>query len=320
MQTNPRLMRLISALGPGVLSLICVSMASGSAAEPSRPSGEIAYLATKGDIYVKQADGAGRRKLLSGSSMSTFNWSPDGALIAFSTGRWGDSGQLVPSSIGIARADGTVVRTLPRGALMVAEAPTWSPDGKQLAFTGFNPRADELGIYVINADGTGLRRLTRHRTLWDEGPDWSPGGDWIAFERYNASGASTSLDVMAVHPNGTGLHRIARVITGPQCSCPDWSPDGSKITYQASPSVATARFPEIFVMNADGTGQTQLTFTGKRVRDENPDWSPDGNWIAFYSERRGNAEIYVIGADGKHLKRITHEARYVMYPRWRPSG
>jgi TolB protein len=72
-------------------------------------------------------------------------------------------------------------------------------------------------------------------------------------------------------------------------------------------------------MNADGTEQTQLTFTG-RVRDENPDWSPDGKWIAFYSGRVGNAEIYVIGTDGKHSKRVTHERACVMYPRWKPKG
>ena len=71
--------------------------------------------------------------------------------------------------------------------------------------------------------------------------------------------------------------------------------------------------------NADGSVKTQLTFTGNRVRGENPDWSPDGKWIAFYGERAGNAEIYVIGADGRHL-RITRDPAYVMYPRWRPTG
>ena len=71
-------------------------------------------------------------------------------------------------------------------------------------------------------------------------------------------------------------------------------------------------------MNVNGSGRTRLTH--HRSRDENPDWSPDGTRIAFYSERVGNAEIYVIGADGRHLVRVTHDPRYVMYPRWRPTG
>jgi Tol biopolymer transport system component len=301
----------------GLLSLVAISAAAGSV---TAPTGEIAYLATKGNIYVINADGTGRRQVLSGSSMDTFNWSSDGRLIAFAAGRWGESGELVQSRIRISRADGTVVRTLPLGVLASALEPTWSPDRKRLAFSGFDARDDTLSIYVVNADGTGLRRLTRHASLWDEAPDWSPNGQWIAFERYDATGGSSSMNVMAVHPDGKGLHRIARVITGPQCACADWSPDGSRIAYQASPTVATSRYPEIYTMNADGTERTQLTFTGNRVRDENPDWSPDGKWIAFYSERVGNAEIFVIGADGKNLARITREKAYVMFPRWRPAG
>lgn len=290
--------------------------ATVSGAARSALSGEIAYLATKGDIYVINADGTGRHKVLSGSAMDTFNWSPDGRLLAYTAGPWGKPEDLLPTVIRIARADGTVVRTLPRGGLDSAYEPTWSPDGKHLAFGGWDERTDSLSIYVIKSDGTGLRRLTRPQSRSDESPDWSPDGHWIAFERY---GDEQWSDVMAVRPNGTGLHRIARLITGTQCACPDWSPDNSEITYQASPTAATSRYPEIYVMNADGKRRTQLTFTGNRVRDENPDWSPDGQWIAFYSERVGNAELYVIGADGRHRKRITRESAYVMFPRWRPT-
>jgi TolB protein len=71
-------------------------------------------------------------------------------------------------------------------------------------------------------------------------------------------------------------------------------------------------------MNADGSGRTQLT--RNEVRDENPDWSPDGKRIAFYSERVGNAEIYVMNADGSRLKRVTRDPWYSALPRWRPRG
>ena len=301
----------------GVGALVAVALVgsvSESAAQRSQPSGEIAYVATKSRIYVVNADGTGRRLLLTGVAMDTFNWSPDGALIAYTAGPWSD--EFPPTVIRIARTDGTVLRTLPRVGLDSAYEPTWSPDGARLAFGGWKERDDSYAIYSMRADGTGLRRVTSPvYPLLDESPEWSPDGRWIVFERI---GRTAWTDVMVVRPDGRRLHRIARVLTGNQCACPDWSPDGSKITYQASPNVATLRFPEIFVMNANGTDRRQLTHD--RSRDENPDWSPDGQWIAFYSERRGNGEIYVIRADRSALERITRDRWYSMYPRWRPGG
>ena len=65
------------------------------------------------------------------------------------------------------------------------DAPTWSPDGRQIAFTGTYKRAG-AAIYVVNVDGTGLARLTSPRPkIEDVAPAWSPDGTQIVFERDN---------------------------------------------------------------------------------------------------------------------------------------
>ena len=56
--------------------------------------------------------------------------------------------------------------------------PSWSPDGKQLVFTGYDGGISDL--YTINRDGTDLQRLTSDK-YGDLHPVWSPDGKTIAF-------------------------------------------------------------------------------------------------------------------------------------------
>ncbi len=65
-------------------------------------------------------------------------------------------------------------------------------------------------------------------------------------------------------------------------------------------------------MNADGTGLTMIIDTASN--EWAPEWSPDGTRIAFITDRDGNDEVYVMGADGSNPTRLTntpeHEAFY----------
>jgi Tol biopolymer transport system component len=63
-----------------------------------------------------------------------------------------------------------------------------------------------------------------------------------------------------------------------------------------------------------------LTRTQVDWKDGSPAWSPDGARIAFYSERDGNAEIYVMNADGSAVTRLTSTSADEGYPAWSPDG
>ena len=58
------------------------------------------------------------------------------------------------------------------------EFPSWSPDGRRLAFESY--RDGNREIYVMGSDGTNPHRLTNH-AAWDVEPSWSPDGRHIAF-------------------------------------------------------------------------------------------------------------------------------------------
>jgi Tol biopolymer transport system component len=303
-----------------VVALVVAVGAGGAAGRPAASDDAVIAYQGAGTIYLIHADGTDRRPLVSGSSDLPLAWSPDGSRLAFTAGKVRSHGSIGQTSIRIVSADGTNGRLLTRAPSHTAQWPTWSPDGRRIAFIARSSSEDRNRLYVIRADGTGLHTLgpapASHANDWS--PDWSPDGRWILFERIGVGPSRNAL--MAIRPDGTGVRRIATLIAGPQFICPDWSPDGSKIAYQASTSVATRNFPEIWVMNADGTGRTRLTHDPSR--DENPDWSPDGTRIAFYSERfsKAGAEIFVMdAADGGNVVRVTRDPWYSSLPRWKPA-
>jgi Tol biopolymer transport system component len=109
--------------------------------------------------------------------------SPDGKWIAFAgqknTGQKYDQAKnsiwLVDDS-GMAR---TVESNPGQG-----RAPTWSPDGKQLAFESTRGSSNGLyAIFLINRDGTGLTQVT-DQVLNADHPVWSPDGRQLAFSAH----------------------------------------------------------------------------------------------------------------------------------------
>ena len=82
--------------------------------------------------------------------------------------------------------------------------------------------------------------------------------------------------------------------------------------------------------HAPGRPPPRRTLVGKNPRnlthttgfDYSPNWSPDGSRIAFVSERDGNAEIYVMNADGTGQRRITNDPAFESLgtAAWSPDG
>ena len=75
-------------------------------------------------------------------------------------------------------------------------------------------------------------------------------------------------------------------------------------------------FPsQFYAQNARAVRLTQAP-----AQDGNPSWAPDGKRIAFESNRDGNYEIYVIGANGENLKQLTNRPGANVSPVWSRDG
>lgn len=61
-------------------------------------------------------------------------------------------------------------------------APSWSPDGHQIAYQSAENQGDPSDIWIMDRTGQNKRRLTQSRVgTWSRYPVWSPDVQWIAF-------------------------------------------------------------------------------------------------------------------------------------------
>ena len=95
------------------------------------------------------------------------------------------------------------------------ENPSWSPDGRRIAFDSM--RDGNLEIYVMNADGSGSVRVTDHPAI-DAIPSWSPDGKRIVFVSERIAKGQRRLFSVAV--NGGGVKQVTR---GAFDMSPDWA-------------------------------------------------------------------------------------------------
>ena len=71
-------------------------------------------------------------------------------------------------------------------------------------------------------------------------------------------------------------------------------------------------------MNADGSNPKRLT--NNTAWDSGPAWSPDGKNMAFYTDRAGGGEIFVMNADGSNPYNLTNYPGLDGSPAWSPDG
>ncbi len=82
---------------------------------------------------------------------------------------------------------------------------------------------------------------------------------------------------------------------------------------------------DIWTMDPDGRNLVNLTAKSK-ANDFAPNWRADGRRIAFMSDRvtatnpEGDSEIFIMKADGSHLRQITFNALDDEEPAWSPDG
>jgi TolB protein len=151
------------------------------------------------DIFVVGVDGSHVRMIAGTDGYDRRpDWSPDGSRIVFD-----NYGEIWVATVD----DGTLTR-LPLTPLPGSSDrwghgypadPTWSRDGRWIAFTRFDPHTINaivhiVRLWIVRSNGTDERPLPTHETrefwYWQLDPSWSPDGSAIAFASTRRGGFS----------------------------------------------------------------------------------------------------------------------------------
>jgi Tol biopolymer transport system component len=283
------------------------------------------------EIYAIHLDGSRRKPLLpKGTDAFDPDLSPDGKRVAFVASN-GEKPRTEGHAwaLWVMNADG-LGRTRLTETADTAErllAPSWSADGKKIAFCTIGWGLGRTGpvmtspprVCIIDADGRNLKRL---KELNGINPVWSPDGKRLLFTRL---GKDLGTGLCVADADGTNLRSLLKrndyvMVMGA------WSPDGKRLAY-AVPSDDPDRRENggpneagLFLAQADGSqpkrvagGPSEVTYGVK--------WSADGRRLYFTRRERsgplfdekdpaqgrhwGPCAVYAIDVEGTNLRRLT---------------
>lgn len=193
-----------------------------------------------------------------------------------------------------------------------AISPTWSPDGRTVAYTDF---LDGRGALYLLDLGTGSRRrVPGTETQLNFTPAFSPDGRTLAFARTDPQGGT---DLYAVNIADQCCLRRLTVGRYSDNLSPTYAPDGRRLAFVSTRAGA----PQIYVMSSDGTDQELLApyDYGATGPSNAPEWSPDGAAVAFHRDIDRAHQIFLLDVASRRVRQLTSSGRN-SDPTWAPDG
>lgn len=226
--------------------------------------------------------------------------SPDGTRVVYV--RRTVQGGAYRAGLWIVSARGGRPRRLTGGAHSDTH-PSWSPDGRTIAFLSDRGESHVRGLYLIDPDGGEAELVCGAGDgLEPWPPAFSPDGRRIAFTAWSGD------ERFWVGPAERRLARVIRTV--------DWRDDSGE------PNDRRARLHVV----AARAGARPAAITGGGADPHHPAWHPDGTRIAFDADPGEDADInpcpgiFEVDAGGGEPRQLVRLAGSARLPSWSPDG
>ena len=227
----------------------------GGALSPSwHPSGRAVAFSAFGsrgtEIRVHDlASNSTRRLSAAGSGLNiTPEWTPRGDSIVYAHGEESGTDLFITSANGGSGAGRRI--TVGRGTDNTS--PSFSPDGRRLAFT--SGRSGHPEIYTVDIDGANAELLTPF-TIGDQSyrssPSWSPDGRLVAFQ----SRVAGRFQIMTINLRDRAMKQLTNEGVNED---PSFAPDGRHLVFTSTRSGVQ----QLWVLDVETGRARQLTRQG----------------------------------------------------------
>jgi len=244
-------------------------------AVPSRDGKKLFAIqgATQGQLVRYDARSEQFVPYLSGISAIRLAFSKDGQWVAYSS--------FPDGTLWRSRVDGTERLQLSPSSMVRADAPQWSPDGKQIAFSA-NPGTNKH-IYIVSVDGGAPKEVTKGERV-DFYPNWSRDGNSLFFG---------SMAAIAIYQLNLKTNQVTTLTGSEGMWFPSLSPDYNYIAALSSTN-------HLMLFDLKTQKWTELTQT----QADYPAWSHDGKFVYFSSTAGGEPAFYRVQIKDHKLERV----------------
>lgn len=187
-------------------------------------------------------------------------------------------------------------------------SPSWSPDGKHLAYVSFRNGRPE--IFIQNIITRDIEKIASYKGI-NSAPVWSPDGKRLALTL--SRDGNPEIYVMDL-----ATKRLSRITRNYAIDTePSWMPDGKGLVFTSDRGGS----PQIYKVNVGRYGkegrEERLTFEGNY--NARASVSPNGKHMAFVHREQGQFRIAVLDLESRRVSVLTN-SRLDESPSFSPNG